>query len=117
MALKTIKEKITINDFNKIDIRVGTIIEVKDFPTANKAAFQLKVDFGQLGIRKTSAQITGNYTIQNLINRKIIAILNFKPKQIANFMSEILVLGLHDDIGEVVLLKTLNSAKDGTSVT
>ena len=91
-------------DFEKIDLRVGTILEVNDFPQAKKPAWQLTIDFGGSGIRKSSAQITNQYDKQELIGKQVIAVLNFPPKQIANFFSECLVLGVYTDKKEVVLL-------------
>jgi tRNA-binding protein len=91
------------DDFAKIDIRIGTIMEVTDFPKAKKPAYQLTIDFGTLGIRRSSAQITQLYTPEKLIGRQIMAVMNFPPKQIANFFSECLVLGVYTDKNEVVL--------------
>ena len=91
-------------DFEKIDIRVGTILEVSDFPKAKKPAWQLTIDFGDLGIRKSSAQITHFYEKQELIGRQVMAVVNFPPKQIANFLSECLVLGVYTDKKDVVLI-------------
>ena len=106
---------ITFEDFTKIDLRVGTIIEVNDFPKARNPAYQLSTDFGDLGIKKSSAQITTLYKKEDLLNKQIIAVVNFKPKQIANFMSECLVLGAvkKDD---VILLKSENKVPNGTPV-
>lgn len=96
---------LTWEEFEKTEMRVGTIIEVNDFPNARKPAFQLTINFGeQLGILKTSAQITKRYTKEVLVNRQIIAVVNFPKKQIANFMSECLVLGAVGQEGDVVLL-------------
>ena len=93
------------NDFEKIDMRVGTIIEVNDFPKAKKPAYQLTLDFGaEIGIRKSSAQITVHYKKEDLLNRQVIAVVNFPPKQIGGFMSECLVLGVYDENKDVVLL-------------
>ena len=84
----------TIDDFTKLDIRVGTIIEVSDFPKAKKPAYQLKIDFGtNLGIKKSSAQITNHYTKEELLNKQVLAVVNFPPRQVADFFSEVLVLG------------------------
>lgn len=105
------------SEFERVDMRVGTIIEVNDFPEARKPAFQLKIDFGDLGLKKSSAQITTLYSKTDLIGMQIIAIVNFPPKQIANFMSECLVLGALGSEGEVTLLqpslKTFNGSKIG----
>ena len=92
------------SDFEKIDIRVGTILEINDFPKAKRPAWQLTVDFGELGIKKSSAQITDLYEQQELIGRQVLAVVNFQPKQIANFFSECLVLGVYTDKKEVVLV-------------
>jgi len=100
-------------DFEKIDIRVGTIIEVSDFPKAKKPAWQLTIDFGDLGIRKSSAQITHFYEKQELIGRQVMAVVNFPPKQIANFLSECLVLGVYTDKKEVVLLGPERKVENG----
>ena len=97
-------ETLTFEEFQKVEIRVGTIVEVRDFPEARRPALKLWVDFGQeFGVRKTSAQITKNYEKQNLVGRQVAAVMNFPSKQIGKFMSEILVLGFPDDAGEGVL--------------
>jgi len=110
------KEEITFEDFLKIDLRIGTIIEVNDFPKAKKPAYQLKIDFGALGIKKTSAQITDLYTKQDLLHKQVSAIVNFKPKQIGDFMSEVLVLGIYNTQGKVVLLQASRKVKNGEQV-
>ena len=97
-------EEISWNDFAKVDIRVGKIIDVNDFPEARKPAYILTIDFGKLGIRKTSAQIT-NYKKEELLNREIVAVVNFPTKQIGPIMSEVLVLGGVEEEGTVRLLK------------
>ena len=106
---------IQFDDFTKVDIRVGTIIEVNDFPEARNPAYQLVVDFGDLGVKKTSAQITTLYNKEELLNKQILAVLNFPKKQIGKFMSECLVLGAVDG-KDVVLLNPETSVKNGTSV-
>lgn len=99
------KPEISFADFQKIDIRVGTIVQSEDFPEARAPAFKLWVDFGpELGTRKTSAQITKYYTHDDLLGRQVAAIVNFPPKQVGKFMSEVLVLGFPDAEGEVVLI-------------
>src|SRR5580698_2303712 len=91
-------------DFAKIDIRIGTIMEVTDFPKAKKPAYRLTIDFGEFGIKKSSAQVTQLYAPEQLVGRQVMAIVNFPPKQIANFFSECLVLGVYTDKKEVVLV-------------
>ena len=110
------KEEITFEDFLKVDIRIGTIIEVNDFPKARKPAYQLKIDFGPLGIKKSSAQITDLYAKEDLLHMQVSAILNFKSRQIANFMSDCLVLGIYNKEGNVVLLKASNTVNNGEQV-
>lgn len=111
------KPEITFHDFSKLDVRIGTIIEVTDFAKAHKPAYKLTIDFGVLGIKKSSAQITDLYTKQDLQNKQIIAVVNFKKKQIANFLSECLVLGVPNKNGKIVLLKaSKNALRNGTQV-
>lgn len=97
-------ERIEYADFQKIDIRVGTIRAVYDFPEARKPAYRLEIDFGPLGVKRSSAQITQLYTKEELIGKQVIAVVNFPPKQIGKFLSEVLTLGLPDEKGSVVLL-------------
>ncbi len=106
---------ITFEDFTKVDLRVGTIIEVNDFPEARNPAYQLTIDFGALGIKKSSAQITTLYKKEGLLQRQIVAIVNFPKKQIAKFMSECLVLGAVDSKG-VILLNPESKVKNGSVV-
>lgn len=110
------KPEITFEDFLKIDIRTGTIVEVNDFPKARKPAYQLKIDFGDLGIKKSSAQITDLYTKDELLNKQVSAIINFKSRQIANFISEVLVLGIYNTDRNVVLLQTSKPIKNGEKI-
>jgi tRNA-binding protein len=104
------------NDFEKIAIRTGTIINATTFPDAKKPAYKLTIDFGELGIKQSSAQITQHYTPADLINKQILAVVNFPPKQIANFISECLVLGVYDENNDVVLLTTDKKVNNGLLV-
>ena len=110
------KEEISFDEFLSVDIRIGTVIEVKDFPKARKAAYQLIIDFGAIGIKKSSAQITDLYSKEELLNKQVSAIVNFKPRQIANFLSECLILGVYNNDGNVVLLKTSQFIKNGEQI-
>lgn len=107
---------ISWDDFAKIDIRVGTITEVNDFPKAKNPAYQISIDFGDLGIRKSSAQITGLYDKNSLVGKQVVAVVNFPPKQIANFFSECLVLGVYTDKKEVVLLAPDRPVENGWKI-
>jgi tRNA-binding protein len=108
---------ITWNDFEKVDMRVGTVIEVTDFPKARKPAFRLTIDFGkEIGLKKSSAQITVHYKKEELLNRKVIAVMNFPPKQIADFISECLVLGVYDENNDVILLQPDRPVQNGMKI-
>ncbi len=96
--------KIEWSDFEKVKILAGTILEVEEFPEARKPAFKLKIDFGELGILRSSAQITAHYSREKLIGRQVIAVVNFEEKQIGTFMSQCLVCGLADSEDKVVLV-------------
>jgi tRNA-binding protein len=105
---------ITFDDFLKVDIRVGTVTRAEPYPEARQPAFKLWVDFGPgIGERKTSAQITKHYDIDGIIGKQVVAVTNFPPKQIGKFMSEVLVLGIPDEDGEVVLLGPDRKVPDG----
>ena len=107
---------LTWDDFAKVKIHVGTVIEATVFEKARNPSYILMVDFGILGVRKTSAQITNRYTPQDLIGKQVIAVLNFPPKQIANIKSECLILGVTGTDGDVILLQPEQLAKNGGSV-
>lgn len=107
---------ISWDDFAKIDIRCGTIVEVKDFPNARKPAYQLRIDFGPLGVLQSSAQITKHYGQEELQGRQVLAVVNFPKKQIANFFSECLVLGVYDENNDVILLQPERAVKNGQKV-
>jgi len=105
------------DDFDKVDMRTGTIIDVSDFPKARKPAYRLTIDFGpQIGVKKSSAQITAHYRKEDLLQRQIIAVVNFPPKQIADFISECLVLGVYDENKDVILLKPDKPAGNGFKI-
>lgn len=107
---------ITWDDFEKIDIRTGTILTVADFPKAKKPAYKLTIDFGELGIKKSSAQIVSLYQKEDLLGKQIVAVVNFPPKQIADFISECLVLGVYTEKNEVVLLQPRQSVQNGSKI-
>lgn len=107
---------ITWDDFEKIDIRTGTILEVNDFPNAKKPAYQLVIDFGEVGVKRSSAQITALYKKEEIIGKQVIAVINFPVKQIANFFSECLVLGVYNENKEVVLLHPSLQVKNGSKI-
>lgn len=114
--IQNLSNMLSWEDFEKVDMRVGTILEVKEFPKAKKPAYQLTIDFGLLGIKKSSAQITVHYIPEDLIGQQVIAVVNFPPKQIANFISECLVLGLVEKNGSVILLQPQKNVVNGLRV-
>ncbi|MBL7759579.1 MAG: tRNA-binding protein [Sediminibacterium sp.] len=103
-------------DFEKIDMRIGTILEANPFPKAKKPAYQLLIDFGPLGRKQSSAQITTHYSPEELVGKQVIAVVNFSPKQIANFISECLVMGVYDAAGAVVLLQPDKKVENGDKI-
>ncbi len=108
---------IDFSDFLKVEMHVGTIVEVEDFPQAKKPAYKLKIDFGNsIGLKKSSAQITDYYTKDQLLNLQIVAVTNFPPKQIANIISEVLVLGSVEADGKVVLLQPERATSNGSKI-
>lgn len=107
---------ISWEDFEKLKMHVGSIIDVQDFPKARKPAYQLRIDFGTFGIKNSSAQITEHYSKEELLGKQVIGVLNFPPKQIANFISECLVLGIYHQDGGVILLVPDKKTKNGDAV-
>jgi tRNA-binding protein len=108
--------EINWKDFEKIDIRCGTICSAIPFEKAKKPAYQLEIDFGPLGKKKSSAQITNHYSTNELIGKQVIAVINFPVKQIANFFSECLVLGVYDENNDVVLIEPNKKVHDGSKI-
>ena len=105
---------ISFDDFLAVDVRVGTIIKADDFPEARKPAFKLMIDFGdEIGVKKSSAQITHHYSKEELVGKQVMAVVNFEPRQIGPIMSEVLTLGVPDDTGEVVLLAPSKNVPNG----
>jgi tRNA-binding protein len=109
-------KKISYRDFSNVEIRVGKIIKAQDFPKAVKPAYKLWIDFGHLGVKKASAQITKLYDRKDMLNKKVIAVVNFPPKQVADFISEVLVLGVVLEDGAVSLLSTDHDVPLGARV-
>jgi tRNA-binding protein len=106
--------QITFDDFLRVDIRVGTVLTCNIFEKARKPAYQLTIDFGsEIGVKKTSAQITVHYTPEQLVGNQVLAVVNFPPRQIADFMSEVLVLGLSDAAGQIVVLRPEQQVPNG----
>jgi tRNA-binding protein len=104
-------------DFEKVDLRVGVVTDARDFPEARKPAYRLWIDFGpDLGVKRSSAQITAHYAAADLIGRRVVAVVNFAPKQIGPFVSEVLVVGAYDERGEVVLLNVDQPVAPGSKI-
>lgn len=112
----TLNDPLTWADFEKVDIRTGTIVAAEAFPQAHKPAYKLTIDFGPLGTKRTSAQLTALYERDALIGKQVVAVVNFPPKQIATFSSECLVLGAVADDGTVTLLQTERSTQNGLRI-
>jgi tRNA-binding protein len=110
-------DEITYGDFERVDIRVGTIVEAAPFPEARKPAFKLKIDFGAgVGVKKSSAQITVHYSLETLIGRQVLAVVNFPPRQIGPFRSEVLTLGFEDEAGAIVLAAVERPTPNGSKM-
>lgn len=109
-------ETITWHNFEQVELRAGTILEAVDFPEARKPAFKVRVDFGEFGIKWSSAQITKHYTTENLVGRQILGVINFPKKQIGKFMSEFLVTGLADENGDIVLAAVDKPVPNGSKL-
>ena len=109
-------EEITWNDFEKVELRVGTILAVEDFPQARKPSYKLKIDFGEFGVRQSSAQITFHYSKDELIGKQVLGVINFPKKQIANFFSECLTTGVPDEAEAVVLVSPDKKVPNGSKL-
>lgn len=107
---------LTWAEFEGVDMRVGVVVDAKDFPEARRPAYRLWVDFGPLGVKRSSAQITAYYRPEELVGRSVIAVVNFPPKQIGPFVSEVLVLGAYDDAGQVILLQPDRAVAPGSKI-
>ena len=106
----------TWGDFEKVDMRVGIVLEALPFPEARRPALKLRIDFGELGVKRSSAQITDHYASTDLVGRRVVAVVNFPPKQIGPFVSEVLVLGAYNERGEVILLRPDQDVAPGSRI-
>jgi tRNA-binding protein len=107
---------IGFSDFEKVDMRAGVVVDAREFPEARRPAYKLWIDFGPLGVKRSSAQITARYRLADLVGRRVVAVVNFPPKQIGPFVSEVLVLGAYDEAGEVVLLQPDHAVTPGSKI-
>ena len=107
---------ITWGDFERVDMRVGVVVDAQEFPEARRPAYKLWVDFGPLGVKRSSAQITRRYAPAELVGRRVVAVVNFPPKQIGPFVSEVLVLGAYDEAGDVILLAPDRDVAPGSRI-
>lgn len=107
---------ISFADFEKVDMRVGVVVDAQEFPEARRPAYKLWIDFGALGVKRSSAQITRHYRVAELVGRRVVAVLNFPPKQIGPFVSEVLVLGAYNEAAEVILLQPDHAVSPGSKV-
>lgn len=109
-------EEISWSDFEKVELRVGTVLEVFEFPEAHNAAFKVRVDFGEFGVRMSSAQVTVHYSREELVGKQIVGVINFPKKQIGKFMSEFLVTGFADENGDIVLTALAGKVPNGSKM-
>ena len=107
---------LTWAEFEKVDMRVGVVVDAQDFPEARRPAYRLWIDFGPLGVKRSSAQITAYYRAEELVGRSVIAVVNFPPKRIGAFVSEVLVLGSYNDAGQVILLQPDRAVAPGAKI-
>ncbi len=113
VTVRGLMQEISWQDFERVELRVGTILSVDDFPEARKPAYKLEIDFGDLGIRKSSAQITIHYSKEDLVGKQVLAVVNFPKKQVANFFSECLTTGIYDESNSVVLVSPDRKVPNG----
>jgi tRNA-binding protein len=107
---------ISFADFEKVDMRVGVVVDAQEFPEARRPAYKLWIDFGAVGVKRSSAQITQHYRLADLVGRRVVAVVNFPPKQIGPFVSEVLVLGAYNEAGEVILLQPDHAVGPGSKI-